>query len=249
MAMLCRVPENRFDEWIAERYEILWPELFEPALLDSTADFLAELSKGGPALELGIGTGRIALPLSQRGVRVRGIDLSPAMVAQLQAHPGAFSIEVAIGDFATTRVAGAFTLVYLLRNTITNLTTQDEQVDCFRNAAAHLQPGGLFVIENYIPELRRLPPGETTHVFTATPTHIGVGEYDVAAQIEVSHHWWVIDGELKTFSSPHRYVWPSELDLMARLAGMTLRERWSDWHRAPFTGESRSHVSVWLKSQ
>ena len=117
----------------------------------------------------------------------------------------------------------------------------------WRNASAHLEPGGSFVIENYIPELRRLPPGETTHVFTATPTHIGVGEYDVAAQIEVSNHRWVTDGELKTFSSPHRYVWPSELDLMARLAGMALRERWSNWHRARFTSESRSHVSVWLK--
>src|SRR5918996_706360 len=246
--MLCPMAESRFDEWIAKRYHTLWPELFEPAVLDPTVDFLAELSDGGPALELGIGTGRIALPLSQRGVRVRGIELSPAMATQLQAQPGASSIVVIIGDFATTKVDGAFTLVYLLRNTITNLTTQDEQVEGFRNAAAHLQPGGCFVIENYIPELRRLPSGETTHVFTATPTHIGVGEYDLAAQIEVSNHWWLIDGELKTFSSPHRYVWPSELDLMARLAGLTLRERWSDWHRAPFTSESRSHISVWLKS-
>ena len=246
--MLCRMADSRFDEWIAEHYDALWPELFEPAVLNPTVDFLAELSDGGPALELGIGTGRIALPLSQRGVRVCGIELSLAMVTQLQTQPGASSIEVTIGDFATTKVDGAFTLVYLLRNTITNLTTQDEQVECFRNAAAHLQSGGTFVIENYIPELRRLPPGETTHVFTATPAHIGVGNYDPAAQIEVSNHWWVIDGELKTFSSPHRYVWPSELDLMARFAGMTLRERWSDWHRAPFTSESRSHISVWLKS-
>jgi Methyltransferase domain len=246
--MLCRMADSRFDEWIAEHYDALWPELFEPAVLNPTVDFLAELSDGGPALELGIGTGRIALPLSQQGVRVCGIELSLAMVTQLQTQPGASSIEVTIGDFATTKVDGAFTLVYLLRNTITNLTTQDEQVECFRNAAAHLQSGGTFVIENYIPELRRLPPGETTHVFTATPAHIGVGNYDPAAQIEVSNHWWVIDGELKTFSSPHRYVWPSELDLMARFAGMTLRERWSDWHRAPFTSESRSHISVWLKS-
>jgi hypothetical protein len=141
-----------------------------------------------------------------------------------------------------------FRLAYLVRNTITNLTTQDEQVECFRNVASHFEPGGCFVIENYIPELRRLAPGETMHVFTATPTHIGVGEYDMARQIEVSRHWWMIEGQLKTFSSPHRYVWPSELDLMARLAGMTLRDRWSDWHRAPFTSESRSHVSVWEKA-
>ena len=167
------------------------------------------------------------------------------MVAQLQTQPSASEIGVTIGDFATAKVDGTFTLVYLLRNTITNLTTQDEQVECFRNAAAHLEPGGSFVIENYIPDLQRLPPGETTHVFTATPTHIGVGEYDIATQIEFSNHWWVIDGRLMTFSSPHRYVWPSELDLMARLAGMTLRERWTDWHRGPFTGQSRSHISVW----
>jgi SAM-dependent methyltransferase len=240
--------ESRFDDWIAERYDVLWPELFEPPLLDWAVDFLAELAAGGPALELGIGTGRIALPLSRRGVPVVGIELSPAMVTQLRAQPGASSVEVTIGDFATTKVDGAFTLVYLLRNTITNLTTQDEQVACFRNAAAHLRPGGGFVIENYVPELRRLPPGETTRVFTATPTHIGVGEYDLAAQIEVSNHWWTIDGELRTFSSPHRYVWPSELDLMARLAGLTFRERWSDWRRSPFTGESRTHISVWEKA-
>jgi SAM-dependent methyltransferase len=246
--MLWRMAESRFDDWIAQHYNTLWPELFEPALLDWAVDFLAELADGGPALELGIGTGRIALPLSQRGVPVRGIELSPAMVRQLHVQPGASDIQVTIGDFATTHVDGAFTLVYLLRNTITNLTTQDEQVACFRNAAAHLQPGGAFVIENYIPELRRLPPGETTHVFTATSTHIGVGEYDVAAQIEVSNHWWLIDGELLTFSSAHRFVWPSELDLMARLAGLTLRERWADWQRGPFTSESRSHISVWLKA-
>lgn len=222
-----RVPENRFDEWIAQRYEVLWPELFDAAVLDPAVDFLVDLAGAGRALEFGIGTGRVALPLSGRGVRVHGIELSAAMVAQLETQQGASDIGVTIGDFATTTVDGTFTLVYLLRNTITNLTTQDEQVACFRNAAAHLEPGGSFVIENYIPELRRLPPGETRQVFTATPTHIGVGEYDVATQIEVSNHWWVIEGQLKAFSSPHRYVWPSELDLMARLARMALRERWS----------------------
>jgi hypothetical protein len=134
-----------------------------------------------------------------------------------------------------------------LRNTITNLTSQDEQVECCRTAARHLQPGGAFVIENFVPELRRIPPGETTHVFTATPTHSGVDEYDVVHQIEVSRHWWVAEGELNTFSSPYRYVWPAELDLMARLAGMVLRERWSGRQREPFTSDSRSHVSVWKK--
>jgi hypothetical protein len=245
--MLCGVPETHFDEWIAERYETLWPELFDPVFVDSSVNFLVGLAGAGPALEFGVGTGRVALPLSRRGVRVHGIELSPAMVAQMQTQPGGSDIGVTVGDFATAKVGETFTLVYLLRNTITNLTTQEEQVECFRNAAAHLEPGGCFLIENYIPELRRLPPGETTHVFTATPGHIGVTEYDVARQVEVSRHWWVIDGQLKTFSSPHRYAWPSELDLMARLAGMALRGRWSDWHREPFTSESRNHISVWEK--
>lgn len=241
------MPESHFDEWIAARYETLWPELFDPAVVDPTVRFLAELAATGPALEFGIGTGRIAIPLSRRGVRLHGIELSPAMVAQLRAQPGGSTIGATIGDFATATTGGPFTLVYLLRNTITNLTTQDEQVQAFGNAAAHLQPGGCFVIENYIPELRRLPPGQTTHVFTATPAHLGFEEYDVAAQIAVSHHYWTIEGQLRLFSSPHRYVWPSELDLMARLAGLSLRERWADWNRTPFTSESRSHVSVWEK--
>ncbi len=237
--------ETHFDDWVAERYDRLWPELFDPEVVDPCVDFLAALAGAGPALELGIGTGRIALPLHRRGVPVHGIELSPAMVAQLRTRPGADAIGVTVGDFATAALGRTFSLVYLVRNTITNLVTQDEQVDCFRNAAAHLAPGGLFVIENYVPELRRLPPGETVHVFTRTPTHLGFEEYDVAAQIAISHHYWMIDGQLRTFSSPHRYVWPAELDLMARLAGMALRERWSDWRRAPFTGESRHHVTVW----
>jgi SAM-dependent methyltransferase len=242
------VAETHFDEWIARRYETLWPELFDPAVLDPAVDFLADLAGGGPALELGIGTGRVALPLSRRGIRVHGIELSPAMVAQLRAQPDASEIGVTVSDFATTSVDGTFGLAYLVRNTITNLTTQDEQVACFRNVAAHLESGGYFVIENYIPALRRLPPGETRHVFAATPAHVGYEEYDLATQIAISHHVWVIDGRLEARSSPHRYVWPSELDLMARLAGMTLRERWGDWHREPFTSESRNHVSVWQKT-
>jgi SAM-dependent methyltransferase len=241
--------ESRFDEWIAERYATLWPELFEPAVVDPVVRFLADLAGCGGALEFGIGTGRIALPLSRTGVRVHGIELSRAMVARLRAQPGGPDIGVTAGDFARTTVDGRFRLVYLLRNTITNLTTQDEQVEAFRNAAAHLEPGGCFVVENYVPELQRLPPGETTHVFTATPAHFGYEQYDVAAQIAVSHHYWTIDGHLRTFSSPHRYVWPAELDLMARLAGLTLRERWNDWHRTPFTSQSRGHVSVWEKPE
>lgn len=236
---------TRFDEWIARRYETLWPELFVPSVVDAAVDFLAELAHGGAALELGIGTGRLAIPLSRRGVRVHGIELSPAMVAELRTKPGTDDIDVTVGDFGTTRVEGRFALAYLVRNTITNLITQDAQVECFRNVAAHLEPGGCFVIENYVPELQRLPPGETVHVFTATPDHLGFEEYDVATQIAVSHHYWTIDGRIEARSGSHRYVWPSELDLMARLAGMTLRERWSDWHRNAFTSESRNHISVW----
>jgi SAM-dependent methyltransferase len=242
------VPESYFTEWVAQRYETLWPELFDPAVIEPTVGFLADSASDGPALELGIGTGRVGLPLSRRGVRVHGIELSTAMVAQLQRQHAASDIDVTVGDFATVKVNGTFTLVYLLRNTITNLTTQDEQVECFRNAAAHLRPGGCFVIENYIPALQRLPPGETNRVFIATPDHVGFETYDVATQIAFSHHYWMIDGKLETFSSPHRYVWPSELDLMARLAGLTLRERWSGWNREPFTSDSLNHISVWEKS-
>ncbi|MFC5823796.1 class I SAM-dependent DNA methyltransferase [Nonomuraea insulae] len=239
------MPENNFDERIANSYEAKWPELFDPAVIDPVVDFLADLAGTGAALELGIGTGRIAVPLARRGVRVQGIDISPDMIAQMRRKPGSENIQVTIGDFATTKVDGTFSLAYLLRNTITNLTGQDEQVECFRNVAAHLEPGGCFVIEVYVPELRRLPPGQTIHPFTVTPAHLGFEEYDVASQIAISHHYWVVDGELETYSSPHRYVWPSELDLMARIAGMGLLGRWADWKREPFTGDSRSHVSVW----
>jgi SAM-dependent methyltransferase len=240
------VPENYFDDRIAERYESYWPEIHDPAVVDPAVNLLADLAGSGAALELGIGTGRIALPLRRRGVPVHGIELSHSMVEQLRAKPDADDIGVTIGDMTTTRVEGTFTLAYLLRNTIMNLTTQAEQVACFANAAAHLERGGCFVVEVMVPELRRLPPGEVVRAFTVTPTHLGFDEYtDFAAQRSYSRHYWLIDGQLETFSAPFRYVWPSELDLMARLAGMTLRERWSGWDRAPFTSESTSHISVW----
>jgi hypothetical protein len=242
------MPEDYFGERIAQTYEAKWPELFDPAVIEPAVSFLADLAGSGAALELGIGTGRIALPLSRRGVRVHGIDLSAAMVARLRASPGAESVAVTIGDFATAGVDGTFSLVYLVRNTITNLTTQQEQVACFRNAAAHLGAGGCFVIENYIPELRRLPPGQSVCPFTMTPEHLGFEEYDVAAQIAWSHHYWMTDGQFESRSTPHRYLWPAELDLMAQLAGMSLRERWADWHRAPYTGDSTSHISVWRRN-
>jgi hypothetical protein len=169
------------------------------------------------------------------------------MVAQLQRKPGSDEIGVTIGDFATTSVGGTFWVAYLVRKTIMNLTTQDEEVECFRNVSSHLELGGCFVIEVVVPELQRLPPGETFRPFTVTPTHLGFDEYDVAVQGLVSHHYWVVDDQLETYSVPFRYVWPSELDLMARLAGLTLRGRWSDWNREPFTSDSRQHVSVWEK--
>jgi SAM-dependent methyltransferase len=242
------VPKIYFDERIAAGYDAA-TGMFDPAVVDPAVDFLADLAGDGAALELGIGTGRIALPLRQRGVRVSGIDLSPAMVERLRAKPGADDLDVTIGDFATTRVEGTFRLAYLVYNTITNLTTQDAQVECFGNVAAHLEPGGCFVIEVGIPDLQRLPPGETVRAFAVTPTYVGFDEYtDMTAQLFYSNHYWLVGDKLETFSAPYRYVWPSELDLMARLAGMTLRERWSDWNREPFTSDSSTHVSVWQKT-
>jgi SAM-dependent methyltransferase len=242
---MAHVVHNYFDHRVAARYDADAAAMFDPATVEATVEFLAELAGSRDALELGIGTGRIALPLSARGVRVAGIDLSEDMVARLRAKPGAESIEVTIGDFADASVGRSFGLAYLIFNTITNLTTQEAQVACFQNVARHLAPGGRFVIECYIPELRRLPPGEVIHPFDITATHLGFEEYDFATQIAFSHHYWLEHGTLETFSAPFRYVWPSELDLMARLAGMSLRERWAGWTREPFTSESRSHVSIW----
>ena len=242
------MPDIDFDDRIAARYDATSTDMFDPAVVGPVVDFLADLAAGGPALELGIGTGRIALPLSERGVLVHGVDISPAMVARLRAKPGADAIAATIGDFATTRVEGRFKLVYLVYNTIMNLTTQDEQVACFRNVADHLEPGGRFAIEVIVPPLPRLPPGETVRAFALSPTHLGFDEFTdlTAAQLGKSHHHWLAgDSKVEVFSLPFRYVWPSELDLMARIAGMTLRERWSGWTREPFTSESPSHVSVW----
>jgi SAM-dependent methyltransferase len=217
------MPRDYFGERVAARYDETSADMFEEAEVEPVVDFLAELATDGPALELGIGTGRIALPLSRRGIRVHGIDLSEAMVARLQAKPGAEQIGVTIGDFATTTVEGRFSVAYLVFNTIMNLTTQDEQVACFQNVASHLQPGGCFVVEVSIPDLQRLPPGETVRPFTVSATRLGFDEYDVAAQGLISHHYWIDDGRLETVSMPFRYVWPAELDLMARLAGMSIR--------------------------
>ena len=236
-----------FGEEVAARYDASSATMFDPAVVDPAVDFLAGLAGDGPALEFGIGTGRIALPLAARGVTVRGIELSEAMTAQLRAKPGADAIEVTVGDFATTRVDGTFSLVYLVFNTISNLTTQAQQVECFRNAAAHLAPGGTFVIEVGVPSLQRLPPGETVIPFHVSQDRLGFDEYDVAAQGLISHHLEIVDGRAIRNSIPFRYAWPAEFDLMAQLAGLSLRERWSDWAREPFTSESAKHVSVWAR--
>lgn len=239
--------DGYFDEAVAARYDESSADMFDPAVVDPAVDLLVQLAGEGRALELGIGTGRIAVPLAQRGVPVHGIEMSKAMVARLRAKPGADEIGVTIGDFATTTVEGTFAVAYLVFNTIGNLTTQAAQVACFRNVAAHLEPGGCFLIEVGIPELRRLPPGETLRAFYVSETRWGLDEYDVAAQGLTSHHFEIVDGRLRRLSVPFRYVWPSELDLMAQLAGMRLRERWSGWQREPYTSESTKHVSVWEK--
>jgi SAM-dependent methyltransferase len=239
--------DGYFPERVAARYDESSAEMFDPAVVDAAVDVLEGLANGGRALELGIGTGRIALPLARRGVAVHGIDLSQAMVARLRAKPGGDAIGVTIGDFAATRVDGAFSVAYLVFNTIMNLTTQAAQVACFRNVAAHLGPGGCFVIEVAVPDLRRLPPGQNAVPFHVSPTRWAFDLYDIATQAMSSNYVEVTGGRGEYWSIPFRYVWPAELDLMAELAGLRLRERWDGWTREPFTSESRQHVSVWQK--
>jgi SAM-dependent methyltransferase len=243
------MPPNYFDANVAEHYDDSSAEMFDPTLIEETVDFLVDLAGDGPVLELGVGTGRIALPLASRGLRVHGIDLSEAMVERLRAKPGGDGVEITIGDFATTRAGAGFSLAYVVFNTIMNLTTQDEQIACFANVAAQLAPGGCFVVEVGVPQLQRLPPGEKLRPFDVGTAHVGIDEIDVATQRLVSHHYWIREGVADVVSLPFRYVWPSELDLMARLAGLTLRERWSGWKREPFTSASRRHVSVWQNAR
>jgi SAM-dependent methyltransferase len=232
---------------VASTYDQSCDDMFDDDVLQPTVAFLAELAGTGSALEFAVGTGRVALPLSAAGVDVHGIELSGPMVEELLKKPGADRLSVTIGDMATTRVDGTFTLVYLVYNTITNLLTQDEQVACFRNAAAHLQPGGTFAIEVFVPRLQRLLTGEKFVPFDVSPGHLGIDEYDVVNQMLISHHYWIAKGQSEKFDSPHRYAWPAEYDLMAKLAGLRLRERWSNWHREPFASTSTSHISVWEK--
>jgi SAM-dependent methyltransferase len=231
---------------IAEAYDAASASMFQPEVLDPAVDRLAELAGGGRALELAIGTGRVGLALRSRGIDVHGIELSPHMVGVLRAKPGGAELPVAIGDMTTTRVPGDFAVVYLVFNTIMNVTTQEEQVAVFDNAAAHLRPGGAFVVEVVVPQLRRLAPGELGRPFEMSPSHVAIETFDdVEGQISWSHHWMAVDGRLVHHAAPYRYVWPAELDLMARLAGLQRRHRWSDWHRSSFTAESRSHITVY----
>ncbi|MEM6838878.1 MAG: methyltransferase domain-containing protein [Cyanobacteria bacterium P01_C01_bin.120] len=238
--------DGYFDKRVAATYDddvtSGAPEAVEPVV-----DFLTELADGGRVLEFGIGTGRIALPLAMQGVEVHGIDLSQAMLTKLAEKTGGDRISVTQGDFATALCEGSFSLVYLIFNTIMNLTTQDEQVKCFQNAASHLDPGGSFVIEVMVPALQHIPFGETNRVFEFRDDHWGIDTYDVVSQQLTSHHFRIRDGQTELSSIPFRYVWPSELDLMAKIANLTLKARWGGWKKEAFTNLSRHHVSVWEK--
>jgi SAM-dependent methyltransferase len=233
---------------IAEVYDETYAAQFEPSVLGPMAGLLAELARGGPAVEFAVGTGRVALALSAQGIAVHGIELSRPMAERLSAKPGAAAVPVTIGDMTTTRVPGTFKLVYLVANTIMNVTTQDDQLAVFANAAAHLEPGGCFVVEVIVPQLRRVPPGEVARVFTLDPDHVGIETFDdMVGQIAWSHHWIQAGGRMVRHSAPYRYVWPSELDLMARIAGFRLLDRWAGWDRAPFTSDSQRQIAAFEK--
>ena len=237
-----------WDEETAQRYDRGAAAMFTPDVLDPAVDFLAALAGDGPALELAVGTGRVAVPLAARGVRVAGIELSEPMVRQLRRKVDAATIPVVVGDMATARMPGEFALVYLVFNTVGNLRTQPEQVACFRNAARHLVPGGRFVVEVGVPSLRRLPPGQVAVPFDVSPPHTGLDTYDVATQQATSHHFdREPDGSVRYIAHHFRYVWPTECDLMAQLAGLELEQRIADWDGREFTSESEKHVSVWRK--
>jgi SAM-dependent methyltransferase len=237
-----------WDHETAQTYDHDVAEMSSPEVVGPTVDLLAELAAGGRALEFAIGTGRIAIPLAERGIDVVGIELSRPMIDQLRSKPGSERIRAIQGDMSTTRADGSFRLVYLVFNTITNLLSQDAQVACFENAAAHLEPGGRFVVETFVPSLQRLPVGERLVPFDVSGDHIGIDEYDVANQMLVSHHVTTRPDGVTRSSGRFRYAWPAEYDLMARIAGMRLSDRWADWQRTRFTATSTSHVSVWRSS-
>jgi SAM-dependent methyltransferase len=243
------MPEDHFGPDVARRYDEDSATMFAPEVLEPALDRLQALARGGAALELAIGTGRVGLALAARGVPVTGIELSEAMVAELRSKPGGAELPVVVGDMATTRVEGEFSLVYLVFNTLVNLTSQDAQVDCFCNAAAHLAPGGRFVVEVGVPQIQRLGAGETAHAFALRDGYAGISTYDVATQQMANHHFNddAGDGRYRRRSIPFRYVWPAELDLMARIAGLALESRHGDWTGGPFTSTSTTSVAVWAK--
>jgi SAM-dependent methyltransferase len=251
-------PDNSADGWfpesVAAEYDDAPGGANAPEAIAPVVRLLEELADGGPVLEFAVGTGRIAAPLAARGVPVHGIELSRAMAARVPDKPGGAAVDITIGDMTTTRVPREFSLVYLVFNTISNVTTQDGQVDVFVNAAAHLRAGGLFLIEVGLPGLRRLPPGQDTVPFSVAPDHrgggyVGFDQYDVVSQEFTSNHVTVEpDGTGRFRRIPFRYAWPAEMDLMARLAGMRLQHRWADWERSPLTADSTKHISVWVKT-
>jgi SAM-dependent methyltransferase len=242
------VIEDHFAGEVAALYDDNLGPMGTSDVLEPALGLLAELAGTASALEMAVGTGRAALPLAARGVSVSGIELSPDMVAKLRAKAGGDAIPVTIGDMATTRVRGTFRLVYLVFSTIGNLETQHRQLACFANAAGHLEPGGCFVVEVGVPDLRRLVPGQDSIVFAHSAGYVGYDRFDdLVAQHAVSHHFIADDSGVREFQTPFRYVWPSELDLMAKLAGLELANRWAGWDRSPFHGDSPSHVSVWRK--
>jgi SAM-dependent methyltransferase len=241
--------EEIWDAETAQRYDTPGSGMFAPEVLEPVVNYLAKLTGNGRALEFAIGTGRVAVPLARRGIPVSGIELSRPMVEKLRTKADEAAIPVVIGDMATARAPGEYTLVYLVYNTISNLLSQAEQVACFRNAARHLSPGGRFVIELWVPELRKLPPGQSATVYHVEPGYIGLDTYDVVQQHVVSHHFrFGEDRRAELFRSPHRYIWPAELDLMAQLAGFELEARHADWVGTEFTAESQSHVSAYRKA-
>jgi SAM-dependent methyltransferase len=253
----CRAPchdpavtGDLWDERAAATYDEGSADMFAPEVLGPTVDFLAGLAPGGRALELAVGTGRVAIPLHERGLSVAGIELSVPMADAMRAKPAAAGIDVVIGDMASATAGepGGFDLVYVVYNSISNLLVQAEQVATFRNAARHLRPGGRFVVELWIPDLQRLPPGAIAQPFHLSGNYVALDTYDLLHQRVVSHHFHVAEGKAGVFRSSHRFIWPSELDLMGELAGLQLEERWADWKRSEFTEDSRSHVSVWVKT-
>jgi SAM-dependent methyltransferase len=233
---------------VSAAYDTTSATMYAPEVLDPAVDLLAELAEDGPVLELAIGTGRVALPLARRGLEVHGIELSPHMVEHLRRKPGGEGLPVTIGDMTSATAGAGFSLVYLVWNSIMNVTTQQEQTEVFRNAAAHLRPGGRFVVEVIVPQLRRVPAGEHARVFVNEPDHVGVETFDdLVGQIAWSHHWMAVDGRLVHHAAPYRYVWPSELDLMAQLAGLEVVHRWADWRRGAFTSASENQVVVFAR--